>query len=142
MYTLFWIGIIAGLDSTTIRSAMAFYVIGATVGLFNRLYSDTSAVTQGGDYKLSATRLLGVPLLSGTAAIIGVVIVTMGAAIQNDAPPTSLKESLSLIDRPLNILAAAVFGFTPGIVVDRLRQETDKVKDDLKSVKPQAAGKS
>lgn len=49
----------------TVIAATSFFLVGAVVGLFNRLYLDASAQTAVEDYGLSVARLLHTPLFSG-----------------------------------------------------------------------------
>jgi len=74
--------------------------------------------------------MLVTPQLSGIAAVLGVVITTMVAVTQFQGE-VHLADSFDLIKRPVNLLTAAVFGFSPGLVLDRLRRQTDEAKDDL-----------
>jgi hypothetical protein len=60
-----------------IAAAAAVYLVGAVVGLFNRLYTESGDEAAGEDYGLSKTRLLLTPMLSGLAAVGGVMIVGM-----------------------------------------------------------------
>ena len=137
VYGLLWLSIMSGAEPYTIRAAMAFYMIGATVGLFNRLYSEAGGTSEGGDYHLGLTRLIGVPLLSGVAAVIGVVIVAMVAEAQLETAgqTSTLVETFDLIAKPLNVVTAAVFGFTPGLVVDRLKRQTERYQSELRSTR-------
>lgn len=63
--------------SDPIAAAAAIYLVGAVVGLFNRLYMESGDEAAGEDYGLSKTRLLLTPMLSGLAAVGGVMIVGM-----------------------------------------------------------------
>ena len=67
----------AALASNPIAAAAAIYLVGAVVGLFNRLYTESGDEAAGEDYGLSKTRLLLTPMLSGLAAVGGVMIVGM-----------------------------------------------------------------
>jgi hypothetical protein len=125
-----WAGLIA------VVAATSFYFVGATVGLFNRLDADAAAgaSTAGSDYGLGTTRLIGVPLLSGVAAVLGVLFTsTLAVAQAHGTGALTVQEAFDFINHPLNILTAAVFGLTPGLVLERLKQQTQAYKDDLKS---------
>ncbi|MBV9171101.1 MAG: hypothetical protein JOZ81_13565 [Chloroflexi bacterium] len=137
VYVLLWLSIALQATPHAIVAATSFYFVGAMVGLFNRLYADAAANvnTSGSDYGLSATRLLGVPLLSGVAAVLGVLITsTLAIAHEPASGSLSTVEVFDFIQHPLNILTAAVFGLTPGLVLERLKQQTEACKDDLKSI--------
>jgi hypothetical protein len=60
-----------------IVAAGAIYLVGAVVGLFNRLYVESGDDAPGEDYGLSRARLLLTPMLSGLAAVGGVLITGM-----------------------------------------------------------------
>lgn len=69
------------LGSNPIAAAATIYLVGAVVGLFNRLYMESGDEAAGEDYGLSKTRLLLTPMLSGLAAVGGVMIVGMLSGI-------------------------------------------------------------
>jgi hypothetical protein len=130
LYALLWLAFVVAVDVRTIGAATAFYLVGALVGLFAVLYSQSGARSAVDDYGLTLTRMLVTPQLSGIAAVLGVVITTMVAVTQFQGE-VHLADSFDLIKRPVNLLTAAVFGFSPGLVLDRLRRQTDEAKDDL-----------
>lgn len=131
LYALLWLAIAAEVAPLTIMAATAFYLVGAIVGLFNMLYIQAGTETVIDDYGLSAARLIVTPQLAGIAAVMGVVIATMVTATQvSDA---RLADSFDLLGRPINILTAAIFAFSPGLVMDRLKQRVETYKEDLNS---------
>jgi hypothetical protein len=93
VYVLLWLSIVAGVDKAAMLAVTAFYFVGATVGLFNRLYSDAAAGPSsiGSDYSLGTTRLIGIPLLSGVAAVLGVLLqTTLASATTGSGAATTL----------------------------------------------------
>ena len=42
-----------------------------------------------------------------------------------------MDEVFSLADYPFGIVIAAIFGLTPGLLLARLRQQTDEYKEEL-----------
>jgi hypothetical protein len=140
VYVLLWLSIVAGVARDAILAVTAFYFVGATVGLFNRLYSDAAAgpPAAGSDYSLGATRLLGIPLLSGVAAVLGVLLQTALAAATSGAA-TDLRPALDFANHPVNVVTSALFGLTPGLVLDRLKSQTDRYRAELKSLDPAPA---
>src|SRR5204863_1179866 len=104
LYTLLWLGVIAPVTAQTIRAAAGLYLVGAVVGLFNRLYADAKKEAEVNDYGLSTARLITAPLLSGLAAVLGVMAVAMASATQTPAPMETLDAAFALVSRPLNIL--------------------------------------
>jgi hypothetical protein len=141
-------------------SAAAIYLVGAVVGLFNRLHVESGDDAAGEDYGLSKTRLLLTPILSGLAAVGGVLITGMlsGIVDVNAITPTpaiaadlgskafeigpdaqitrvglSLHDIFNLRDYPFSLVLAAIFGLTPKTFLRRLHQASEQSKLDLKS---------
>jgi hypothetical protein len=70
----------------TFLTSAILYAIGATVGLFSRLYADLRDDSFGSDYAISYVRLFQAFLLSGLAALAGVYIaVALPAVLDNPA---------------------------------------------------------
>lgn len=80
-YVLLCVVILAGALPAAIKAGMIFYLVGAMVGLFSRLYSESQSNSQAekavDDYGLTTARVVVMPLLSGLAAIGGVLLVAM-----------------------------------------------------------------
>lgn len=140
-----------------ILAAAAFYLVGAIVGLFNRMYGESSEDAAIEDYGLSRARLLLTPILSGLAAVGGVLITAMligsinGAVLTpgaegsppvttpaetsaGDSAPLSLphpQDVFNLQQYPFGLVIAAIFGLTPGLLISRLKKESDSYKVDL-----------
>lgn len=66
--------IAASAPRSALVGAAAVYVVGAGVGLFSRLYTGSAAVTAIEDYGLTNARVLITPVVSGIAAVIGVLL--------------------------------------------------------------------
>ena len=117
------------LDDAVI-AAMAYYLVGALVGLFAELYGASRGQHRGAvhDYGLAFVRLLTVPVLSGIAAVLGVVVTRLAGAAATDVPLTDI---FALEEYPLGVLVAAIFGLTPGLLLERLRTETNEYKQEL-----------
>ena len=75
-----------GANRSAILAAAAFYLIGATVGLFRQLQLASSATTTQEDYGLESMRLIQTPLFSGLAAVGGVVLLSIVPAL---TPPVT-----------------------------------------------------
>jgi hypothetical protein len=138
VYVLLWLSIAANASKEAIIAATGLYFTGATIGLFNRLYADwkTRIDSTESDYNLAIYELLGVPLLSGVAAVLGVLLTS--AASLGQAGATSnigLADIFEFIRHPLNLVTATVFGLTPGLVLDRMNGKAT-AKKDLKSMEP------
>jgi hypothetical protein len=130
---------------TNLIAAITFYLVGATVGLFNRLYLDANIETAIEDYGLARVRLWHTPLISGLAALGGVLIIPMLSVLVNSGTAQGLSPVLphlgnifNLDDRPFGLVLAAIFGLSPTVLISRLQQEAEKYKADLKSTESPA----
>ena len=115
-----------------IAVAIAYFLVGALVGLFAELYG-ASKGQRGAvhDYGLALVRLLTIPVLSGIAAVLGVLFTRLGAGVGTTESPVTLDQIFSLQNYPLGIVVAAIFGLTPGLLLERLRAQTNEYKDEL-----------
>ena len=128
-----------------LTAAVAFYLVGAIIGLFNRLYLDAGTEVATEDYGLATARLLHTPLFSGLAALGGALIIPllsgMASQAMTQAPSTpagtsvglTLTNLLDLSDRPFGLVFAALFGLSPAVLLSRLQQEAEQYKTDLKT---------
>ena len=140
VYTLLWLAIGARMQAETVQASMTVFLIGAVVGLFNRLYADSRMDGVQDDYGLTISRLIMTPLLSGVAAVLGVALVSTAAAVQGapGAAAGTLRSAFDLLNQPVSVLTAAALGLTPGVLLDQLNQRTARLKDDLQA--SQASG--
>jgi hypothetical protein len=125
-----------------VMAAVAFFLIGALVGVFNRVSVQARTDTAINDYGLSTMRLIVTPIVSGIAAVVGVVLVGVlySAGLTSLVPSASgaspISTSLTQIfdlHRPVGLVVAAVFGLTPTLVFDRLNTLAEGYKKDIKS---------
>jgi hypothetical protein len=162
-FLLLALAILRGVSDSAVVAATVFYLVGATVGLFNQLSSgwgDAGATEE--DYGLTQARLMYTPLLSGLAAIGGVLVTTMlyatlsGPIVTTPEPTNSgqgsstvetveaepstvnlsvpqVEDIFDLGEGRFGLVIAAVFGLTPGLLVDRLKSEGERYKADLQS---------
>jgi hypothetical protein len=144
----------AGLSNPIITAA-AIYLVGAVVGMFNRLYAESADDTAGEDYGLSKARLLLTPILSGLAAVGGVLVTGMVTGIvdisvlspaattgMQPGGPTgvvsgqvifSLRQIFNLGDYPFSLMLAAMFGLAPKTFLTRLQRASEQSHLDLQS---------
>jgi formate-dependent nitrite reductase membrane component NrfD len=73
--------------------------------------------------------VLTIPVLSGIAAVGGVVITRLGGTATD--MNVTLDQIFSLKDYPFGVIVAAIFGLTPGLLLERLRAETDAYKKQI-----------
>ncbi|HEX5415125.1 MAG TPA: hypothetical protein VFZ25_05620 [Chloroflexota bacterium] len=147
VYIILWMAIEAVLKPEAILNAFALYLVGVMVGLFNRLFGTAGTDTSVEDFGLSATRLLTTLVVSGVAAVLGVFLISVVASTLpgvsgaggTGAPSINTDQMAALVERgfdvlhtPLSVFTAAVFGLTPGLLIDRLTQAADTFKSDLR----------
>ena len=130
-----------------IIAATVFYLVGAMVGLFNRLSSESTATDGLQDYGLTEARLALTPVLSGLAAVGGVYltamlthtltgVVAVGALANASVALPSAEAIMNLSSNPFAIVLAAVFGLSPTILISSLQAQADKYKGALQSTAP------
>jgi hypothetical protein len=147
MYVLLGFSLLLNAPPSSIGAVTAFFLVGAAVGLFNRMSSQSRTDNAVDDFGLSVARLTLTPVFSGLAAVGGVLLTVMlyGAILTQfgDATSTAPTQPKDLLDIyklvPIYLIAAAVFGLTPSMLLGGLQQQSDKLKSDLKS--SQAAGR-
>jgi hypothetical protein len=129
LYALLWLAL--GMDGKHVGWWLAFYLVGAMVGIMNVLYTQASVDSSVEDYSLSTARVLVAPQLAGIAALIGVLVTASTAMTQGSDASTAA--AASQFFRPVNFLAAAGFALSPGVVLSGLRKKTEDYKQDIKS---------
>jgi hypothetical protein len=120
--------------SLPLTGAIAVFLVGAVVGLFSRLRLDFEDETAVDDFGLSAMRHFAAPQLSGIAAVLGV-----GLLASTTHPSLDLRTAYADPLTPMTLVTAAVFGLTPALLIDRLRQQSDTFKRNLRSTDPQTS---
>ncbi|HEX9988622.1 MAG TPA: hypothetical protein VGE45_09115 [Chloroflexia bacterium] len=128
---------------TNLRSVAAYFLVGATVGLLTRLYAAlTSDVTLEDDYGLTQARLLNAPLMSGLAAVGGVLVFALlnPVLVPNQPDGTASTKLPGLLSGffdvgtyPFGLLVAAIFGFAPNLLIKALQRQIEQYQEDLKS---------
>ena len=162
-YFALGLALVGGATRAQVGAGVAFYLVGIVVGVIRHLVNASTADSQvEEDYGLDDARLLQRPLFSGAAAVAGVVLVTMLAALapqartdgQSDGQGTpaaearadedseeqraqtevpSLEEIFDLGRNPLGLLYAAIFGLAPALLTRRLGEAAETFKVDLRS---------
>ena len=140
-YVLFCFAIIAGATPAMITAATAFYLVGALIGLFGRLYDESKVDNANDDYNLTLARITVTPVLSGIAGVLGVLLTTMlsltllkSALPQNVVPAVpqlGLDDSFNLQRNSLGILIAAAFALTPNLLINTLKKKANDFTNEL-----------
>ena len=166
-YLLLGLAIAAEAPRATVAAVAGCFLVGATVGLFNRMRVESQMDCAVEDYGLSVARLVHTPLFSGLAAVAGVflsaavAVAVTNAVLQGDGgaagsatgtetvPPAaqevaadrlpSVTEVFDLEANPFALVVAAVFGLTPDLVINRLREQTEQMADNLRKTQPLTA---
>ena len=139
MFALLASALLAEVHTQSLVGAAAFFGVGAVMGLFSRLRLNTSSKISTEDFGLATARLLHTPLLSGLAALGGVLITPLLASIAvTHGPPAlgNLNQIFNIGTSPFSLVLAAIFGLSPSALITRLQQEAEQYKTDLKSTGP------
>ena len=117
-----------------------FFLVGAVIGLFSRLALDIGARISTEDFGLATARLLHTPMVSGLAALGGVLIIPLLASVASSNTSGSLGDIFNMSKTPFGIVLAAIFGVSPAALISRLQQEAEQYKTDLKSTGATTSG--
>lgn len=157
-YSLLGLAILVDAPETAVTAAVVFYLVGAMIGLLDQLrISAGSNATSEEDFGLGRMRLFYSPVLSGLAAVGGVVVIAMlhaslSGTIVEYAAPTGPGEVVPALEAPplarifdldanrFGVVLAAVFGLAPGLLVSRVQGLADRYRADLQSTTVQAGG--
>lgn len=140
-YALLALAILARAPAEQLLVAGAFFLTGAIVGMFNQLRLAGSAKSAVEDFGLSEALLVQVPLVSGLAALAGVVVtgILSPAALATAGTDVTAPKLTDIFGRETfagYLLVAALFGLSPALLVDRLRKETRELQNDIASSEP------
>jgi hypothetical protein len=143
VYLLILFLMLRGVGRAVLEAAALFFLFGAAVGLLSRLRAESQSDKAVDDYGLAAARLLTAPLFSGLAAILGVLVVALtnlslgGLSLGPTGATTSqaplLVDVFNVSKNPNGFLVAALFGLTPGLLIDYLQAETNRFKKGIRT---------
>lgn len=134
-YVLLCLPIVDGVNPTYVIAATVFFLVGAIVGLFNRLHLETQTNSAINDYGLSMARVIASPVLSGLAAVGSVLVfVLLANAIQGGLNTTEKITDIYSIN-PLHVILSAIFGLAPSLLIGLLQQKAESYKSDIQSSK-------
>jgi hypothetical protein len=124
LYVLLQFTVLAGVSQPAMIAATAFYLVGALVGLFGRLYNESQTSKSIDDYRLTLARTVATPMFSGLAAVGGVLLT------QKLTSPGDIFDPKNILS---GLIVAAVFGLTPNLLIGVLQKQSEQYKTDLKS---------
>jgi hypothetical protein len=125
---LLYVAILSGAHKSAVVATAAFYLVGGVIGLVRQLQSASAGATAAqDDYGLGVVRLIQTPLLSGLAGVGGVVLVQLGQG----AKSFSLPDTFDLGKNPYGLVAAALFGLTPALLLSGIQQRIEQYRTDL-----------
>ena len=124
---------------TTILAGTIFYIVGAIAGMFGRFYKESQTSSAVDDYGLSFVRLIATPILSGLAGVGGVFITALLYSTllggQMAAHLTVTLQNIFQFEEPRYLLAAAIFGLAPNLIIRSLEKSADKYVSGLETSK-------
>jgi hypothetical protein len=137
-----------------LTSAAAFFLVAAVIGLIAALNSMSSLTTADVDFGLASVRLIANTVLSGLSGVGGVVLVYLsgatGALLEaatsartgGTAPAgLLLNDIFDVVNRPVTLVVAAVFGATPALLITGLAKLGDQYAMNLTSTHPSSIQK-
>lgn len=147
-YIIVVVAMLVGIQKINMVHLIAFYLLGAVVGLFSRLVGELQTkdtdISHKDDYGLTGARIVVTPWLSGLAALIGVLLATMLSIVltttlshgptDQSFPPLGTIYDYSKY--PQNLVLAAIFGFLPSLAVGLLKQQANKIQSQINSSTP------
>ncbi|GAC1369412.1 MAG: hypothetical protein NVS2B12_27900 [Ktedonobacteraceae bacterium] len=148
-YILLFVAIGADINAEAMKAALVFYLVGSIVGLFSRLYTESNNNRAIDDYGLTVARVLVTPLLSGLAAIAGVLVIAVLSINILNAPGATSGAGLpqlgavyDIVQNRQGIIVAALFGLAPNRLINILQQKADSTEASLKNSSAPSQGHS
>lgn len=141
LYALLVFAILMRTNARILGLLAVYYLIGATVGLFGRLYTQSKMDVSLDDYHLADARLLALPLYSGLAAMLGIFLFSFLPALSSNNV-TALGPTHDFASQfafsPPNVLIASVFGLAPNLATSAIQAQADRYAGDIRSTSAQA----
>jgi len=106
-FALLAVSIISGATPDAIMAAIIFYLIGTVVGLLNQLRTDSQSIKAVEDFGLSRARVFHIPVISGLAAVGGVLVSAIlfgslhgGSLLAYDFPTATPTPTVTITSTP------------------------------------------
>ena len=113
------LAIMAGASTVLVASASAFFLVGVGAGLLTQVHGSNLSKSHEDVYGFGRAHLIQTVLLSGLAAVIGVAL-TSAAAYGSVSGATGITFFGVLTVTPAALGTAALFGFAPGVLLERM----------------------
>lgn len=113
------LGIMAGASTVLVASASAFFLVGVGAGLLTQVHGSNLSKSHEDVYGFGRAHLIQTVLLSGLAAVVGVAL-TSAAAFSAVSGPAGVTFFAALTVTPASLGTAALFGFAPGVLLERM----------------------
>jgi hypothetical protein len=137
-WALLSLAILQGAPAWAIGSVAAFYLVGVAAGLLTQLQGNTLSRSVEDIYGYGRAQVRKTLLLSGLAGVGGVAVSWVAA--QTPGPGLTAGDLTAAFSvTPAAFMAAAVFGLTPGLLIDRLNVWAKANLVDLASTLPNSA---
>jgi hypothetical protein len=124
------LAILAHVPQPFIIWVSVFFLVGVMTALFARAHAEWTAGIAVDDFGLSTARLVHIPLISGIAAVGGVLLT---ALLDNNTNVGASTFAEVLAGRPSFIVFAAIYGLAPDLLVRRLGQQVEQYREDWES---------
>jgi hypothetical protein len=134
-FLLVGLAVLNEVPKANLIAVSVFFLVAATVGLFNRLRLQATADSAVEDFNLFEARLVHTPLISGLAGVAGVFAVAMAPAVSGQQLDKGLSDIFDLGTNLLGVIVAAGFGLAPDRIIGPLQDQTERLKSQLKAGK-------
>lgn len=114
-----------------VAAGVAFFLIGALVGLLSALQALSQSGSAADDFGLSSVRLLTIPILSGLTGLAGTLLYSLLAP--TGVEKLGLGQIFDVVNHPFGIVLAAVSGLAPSLVLRGLNSLAQRYSDGLTS---------
>jgi hypothetical protein len=113
------LAIMAGASTVLVASASAFFLVGVGAGLLTQVHGSNLSKSHEDVYGFGRAHLIQTVLLSGLSAMVGVAL-TSAAAYGAVSGATGITFFGVLTVTPAALGTAALFGFAPGVLLERM----------------------
>jgi hypothetical protein len=147
-FALLSLAVIRGIDIHLITAGLAYFLIAATVGFLGSLLTLNKANNAVEDYGLQFIRLMLVPVVSGIAGVLGVLLSSLlfsqgasslfqaGSQGGSTASLPGISDVFNLSKNHAGIVFAMLFGYSPTLLTTRLDSLAKSYKAAIKSTEP------